>query len=593
MAAKYSIKNRNHKRRLETAHRDARHQIAVHLENRDEALREVVGRHYGLRGSSDDVPSNKIYKAVSTFGRQLAPRAPMSLVTSGKPDLAAIALKLQLALNYLIEYIELGKTLRKTAIDGITSMGIVKIGRSTGKIPGARRSTGQPFAGRVDMDDFTYDAAAVDFESASFIGNRYRVPYEWAMDTYKGPGRDKLKPAVYMPYTEEGTPKAETLSRADSHLADQYKQWVTPWDFWLPGTNELITFPSGASGEPIFDADLRTIEWGGPEKGPFKILSLGYVPNNAMPLPPVAHWLDLHKSFNAILNKTIHQAERQRNVGVGSRTNVEDGKRIMEVEDGTMVFVDDAGSAHEMSIGGPNQANMAAMMMLGQLFDAEAGNLSVLAGLSPQSQTASQDQLIAQNASKMVSDMQDAMREFTKEIVRDLAWWLFYDDQIDLPLTRRLDGTDYSVSTNFTASMRRGEFLDYNFDIDVYSMMDQTPQSRVQSVIQVITQLVIPMYPAMQQSGITVNFPAFLRMVAQYLNIPELNNILVFADQGQTPDEAVGDPPRKLDMATTRRYERVNRPAATKDGFEQAMMSFLMGKGQNNGESDRMFQGAA
>ena len=97
-------------------------------------------------------------------------------------------------------------------------------------------------------------------------------------------------------------------------------------------------------------------------------------------------------------------------------------------------------------MGGINTNSLAYAIQLDRILSRNAGNLDLLGGLSPQSDTVGQDELLASNASKRIADMQDRVTEFTTRIVKDLAWYLWNDPLIDLPLVKRLDGSDLEIA---------------------------------------------------------------------------------------------------------------------------------------------------
>jgi hypothetical protein len=176
--------------------------------------------------------------------------------------------------------------------------------------------------------------------------------------------------------------------------------------------------------------------------------------------------------------------------------------------------------------------------------------------------------------------MQGRMIGFTQGILKSLAWYLFYDREIELPLTKRLPGTNLSIQEVFSSEMMEGDFLDYNIEIEPYSMSPKTPSQRLQTISQVFSQFIAPFADAMSAQGITPNFEGLLKTIGRYADMPELVDILNY---GQTVAESPTAPvagPRE----TTRRYERVNRPGATKDGKNDVMMRLLLGGNPQSSE---------
>jgi hypothetical protein len=424
--------------------------------------------------------------------------------------------------------------------------------------------------------------SARHWDEIQFCGNQYRLPYELVMDSgfYNGPGRDRLTPSAQTNIDDLGDERAEAISQGiGSSDIEEYRDHVNLWDIWLPMENLLVTLPADGDGPP-----LRVVEWDGPERGPYQILRYEDVSGNIMPLPPVSLWMDMHELVNQIFCKIGRQAKRQKDI-LGVRTGGSaDGNRVINAGDGEAVNMDDPNNAREYKFGGIDQRNLAFMLSMKDLFSYLAGNLDSLGGLSPMSGTVGQDQLLAQNASKRVSDMQDRVIDFTSKVVRDLAFYLWNDPLIELPLVRRIKGIDMDIPVTFTPEQREGQFLDYNIDIEPYSMQHESPGMKLQTLVQVYTQFIAPNLQLMQQQGIAVNYEALLRIISKYSNMTELDDVLTFYDAPQIYQPGpVGEMPTKANTSH-RTYERINRPGATSQGKDAAMIQALLGGDTQNAE---------
>jgi hypothetical protein len=174
--------------------------------------------------------------------------------------------------------------------------------------------------------------------------------------------------------------------------------------------------------------------------------------------------------------------------------------------------------------------------------------------------------------------MQDRVITFAKEIINSLGFYLFNDPLINLPLTKPVPGfEELSVPVDFNALAMQGDFLDYNIEIEPYSMQHQSPQMKLQTLVQVFQQFIAPYVPMMAEQGIGINFEGLLRTIAKYANVSELNDVLEFtAPQNQYQRPPVGQAPAKF--GTTRHIsERVNRPGATRQGKDAALMQMMLG----------------
>jgi hypothetical protein len=563
-------------KRLQTAVKHSRKKLEAFRKNRVAAIRQYVGSHYGEASTTEKVPVNFIELATNIYTRQLAARAPRVLVTTRFKDLHPHASDLELAVNHLIKESKLAETMKSAVINALFGMGIVKIGMNVGAtayIEGAAHDVGQPFADSVDFDDWVHDATAKTWDEVAFAGNRFRLPHEYVMESDLFENKDELKPTSKFDLPGNSDDKAEDIGKSRGGSDDdEYMDYVELWELWLPKDNLMVTVTADDAAKV-----LRVVEWEGPENGPFHILGFSDVPNNVCPLPPVATWMDIHDLSNRIFRKLGRQAERQKTIlGVRAAAS-KDGKNIVEANDGDVVTIDNPDGAREYRFGGVDQVGLGFFMQNKQLFSWMAGNLDSLGGLSAMSETVGQDQLLSQSASKRVADMQDRVLNFAKSISRDMAWYLWTDPLINLPLVKRVEQANIDIPIDFTPEDREGDFLDYNFDIEPYSMQDPSPSSRLQTLSTVFTQYILPFAPTLQQQGIGINFENFLRAVGKYANMPELDGILTFMQPQQGPPQPVGQMPAKSPV-TTRNYVRTNRGGVTTQGKEQAMISQFMGQ---------------
>ena len=554
----------------------SRRQLQPFRQQRYEVIRQYVGYHYSDDGASDRVPVNLLELAINIYTQQMAARVPQVLVNTSFRQLRPMAANFELAVNQLLKEIRFGETIRLAVIDALFSLGIIKTGlerRASVEIAGYLHDVGQPFADTISLDNWVHDTTATRLEQCQFMGDRYRLPLELVKESKAFKNTDNLQATVKTAYNEDGDSKAESLSHGSQVDPDEYKEHVELWDIWLPCENLLITI--GAEGE---SKPLRVIEWDGPETGPYHLLSFSPVPGNIMPLAPSALWMDLHDLANRLFRKLGRQAERQKTV-LGVQSGAEDdGSRIIKANDGEALRMDNPDRAREYRFGGIDQPSLAFLLQVKDLFVYLGGNLDSLGGLSPMADTLGQDQLLAQNASKRVADMQDRVIAFTKDVINSLGFYLWNDPLINLPLTKRVPGMEeLSVATTFDAESREGDFLDYNIEIEPYSMQHQSPQMKLQALVQVFQQFIAPFAPMMAEQGIGINFEALLNTIGKYANVNELNEILEFSQpSGMYDKPMVGQPPQK--MGTTRHIsERVNRPGATRSGKDAALMQTLLG----------------
>ena len=545
-------------------------ELAAFREKRKDLISSYVGENYGHNdGNVRRTPLNMLELAVNTYTYRLASGTPKADVTTRYNELKPSAETLRLALDYLCENIHLGKTLNRIIVDALFSMGIAKVGINDSRemIRGFTEESGQPFVEAVSLDDFVYDTSAKNFDECQFFGNRLFVDLE----ALKKSGNYKNLDQVFSA-TEAGVRGESTLNEMSTgrrRSLSEYRDRAIIWEIFLPFENMIVST----------NEDLTTIiredEWTGPRNGPYHFLQFNYVPDNIMPLPPASLWLDIHNVANGIWEKLFDQAKRQKTILPFDGGSVEDAKRIQASGDGDVVHVNNVGKFAEVSFGGPRQETMALGLQLESIFSRYAGNLDIAGGLSPQGKTATQDAILNQNSSTRFEHMANKLTDFVSGIMKDLAYWMWTDPNINLPLVKR-PVKFVELKVNFNEREKKGEFLDYNFSIVPYSMNPKTPEQRVQEVIQLLQALYQPYAQLFAQSGVQLDVQALMKFLSEASGIPELNSILSFGNPVvgpvNTDNTSVDKPP------THSVYERINRPGASYEQQTNSLAQRMMGR---------------
>jgi len=565
--------------RLRSAMKAGRKKLRPFREARRNSISQYVGSNYSDDGSKDKVPVNLIEMMVVILLGQLAARAPKAMVKTPIRGLKPEASDLELGLNRLLEQVKLAGTLRRAAMDALFSVGVVKIGlcqKTTLEADGYTHHIGQPFADVVDLDDLEIDMIANSFDQVHFVGNRYRLPYSSVKDSnlYDPETLKKLNPSPRSSTLDDGEDKVESIGQGDTGSEDdECEDHVELIDVWLPFEKKVVTLAVDDNvGRP-----LRVVEWEGPDCGPYHWLSFVDVPNNLMPLSTISVVFDLADLANRLFRKAGRQAERQKTVFGFRGSGVEDAERLIKAQDGGSIRIDDSGPGQEFKTGGADQVTLAMFLQAKGLFTYLAGNLDALGGLSPQAGTLGQDQLLSVNASRRVSEMQNRMVEFSRGVITSLAWYLLNDPLIDMPLAKRVPGYEsIEVPVDISPENRKGDYLDFNFDVEPYSAQDVTPGQRLQTLTMFFQQFLVPFAPMLAQSGIQINFQGLLKLVAKYSNIDELTDILSMSIPPEEPD-VQGEKGKKMSPVTRREHVRINRPGSTEQGKDEAMMQMMLG----------------
>ena len=549
--------------------------LRVFRENRRKAVAQFVGAHYTDGGAEDKVPVNLLEMAVSIYRRHIVARNPQALVRTQKPELKPYANTARLAVNQHVRDIKLVRVLQQIFTDAFFCMGIAKVGlnrSNTVEVGGVYHNVGRPFVEAVSLDDLVIDMTARNLEGAQYIGNRYRLPLWQVRDSGLFDNVGWLKADNLKDY--DSSERVEEIQRGGDGRMEEYEEAVNLLDLWLPGEGEFVTY---AEQDLNMERPLRVMEWDGPEDGPYRFLGFEDVPDQLFPLPPVELWRDTHELYNMLFRKLGRQAERQKTLLGVMGDAQRDGERIGSASDGDIVTMDNPEKAKELTFGGVNPDNFNFVIALRDLFSWTAGNLDAIGGLGPQAPTATQEKLIAISSNKRVADLQERTVDFVGEVMRDLAWYLWNDPLNEMEVTKQVPGTDIQLQEMFGQPFHKGEWFDYQFTIQPYSMADKGPTDRMETIFQFLERVYMPLAEQAMAQGMVLSLEQVARLFAQYNDMDELEEIVVFSG-APSPLNAAEEPTPPKPPVTKRTYERISRPGATRKGSDVAMMALNSGK---------------
>lgn len=466
---------------------------------------------------------NLLDEAVGIIVPFLVSRNPRVNISSRRgtntPNVKLFAMVLELALTHLFDEIQFGqKTLRQTVVDSLFSMGIVKTGMDLTwqvRLGQSEETVGQPYAERIDFDDYIGDVTARCRAEMKLEGHKYRLPLEYVIDSGLYKHYDLLKPGLPT-YGDETSP--EKTAKNDNEKGDLRELWpsVELYDIWLPDDNLIITLPPEGQGSKI----MREVEADGPTGGPFDVLGYKFFPGSCVPIPPVYGWLDMNKTVNVITNKMKEQCEREKTIAVYPIDAAEDAEILKNAKHGELVGLVNSEAVKEITFGGWNEQSFPFVQFLLSRFAKTGPNLEVIGGKGVFGSTLGQEQMLQANAMHQLDDMVNQVYLFTKSIIKKLAWNLWSDPFITMPLIKRVAGKD--VQLHYSQAVREGDFFDYSFEIEPYSLSAMNPEMRYQRLLQLISQVVMPLVPMAAQQGVQLDITALVKEAAKYLQI---NNV--------------------------------------------------------------------
>jgi hypothetical protein len=571
--------------RLCEAARKARLVLKRPREERRAMVRQYVGRHWSEEGALERVPVNLLSLYVQIIGRNLIAKNPRVMLSTFDKSLKPTLSAMQVWANQQVERMDLAGTLRRVVVDALFSIGVTKVALadpSQSAAVGWSVPAGAPMCEQVDLDDLVYDVHARDFRECSYVGHRYRVPLDVVKDAKLfGKARLKLEPATHGQFNAEGDERIGVLGATTYANSDRgFEDYVDLWEFYLPRLRQVVTVADDhliGAQEGVNQEALAVKGWIGPECGPYHFLGFGVVPGNAMPKAPIQDLIDLHEAVNQGYRKVLRTLERIKELTFVSGSATNDAERVVKGNDGEVLRVDHPDLIKQVVTAGAALGPVVTLTTsLKDLFVYMGGNLDALGGLSPQAKTLGQDKLLSENSSRTVMDMQETTITHVSDVCKSLCWYWWHDPVQVQKSVHSLPGLPAIQTVRMVnpQDRQRGKFEDLDIRVDPYSLQFASPETRMAKLNQVVTQIVIPMMTLLVQQGIAFDINAYLKKIAQYMDLPDLADIVTIIEASPQQTTGASNPQTSVKPAQTERtYNRTNTPGQTREASDRNLMA--------------------
>jgi len=501
-------------------------------------VEEYAGDGYGASSSNEgrkrELVVNLLHQTVSAYMMSLAANRPKVLVSTRRRNLRGFARHYQLALNNLIEEIGLVHTIRRWVLDSFFSIGVVKAHMSDSAVVELERDVyadpGRPFASNVSLDNFVADTSAKKWSEAEFVGDVYRIPYEdleddtiWDQEAVK-----LVRPGSKMEVSED---RLENIGKGYETDADEFRPMVDLVDLWLPREGKVVTYPCDFRNGSLkpYGKPLAEMEWTGSDLGPYHILSFDDVPENLMPVGPATHLSPLARHINNVYRKQVRSARDFKEVQTYTAGAEKSARNLQAAKHGELVCINDPNEIASIKLGGVDQQNQMFMLNMIDHFDNLAGNLSALAGLGPQADTLGQERLIHGAMSGRVAQMASRVTDAVVLLVRDLGRMLWDDDVNSIPGELQWEGLDgVFADSPWKPGDREGQHSDYDISIDVYSMSYKSPSERAKAILELVTNVYVPLGQMLMMQGGTIDMRQLNDTLAELMDLPRLKDVIRF-----------------------------------------------------------------
>lgn len=518
--------------------------------------REFGGAWYGnftdigARAESDKRPVNLLYQFVRTYLPNLVGPKVKVKVTAKGMHMRAQATVRELMINRMLEEMKFTRTWRAVVQDALTGgLGICRVGLRAGgssyKVNGEMYDMGQPYAVRVDLDDFVRDPQSRDPLEDCWRAFRYRVSR-----------RELLDLGIYDPDLVNSIPMigyAGAMTRGESDEIMGNRQDIDPidekvelWDvLYYHGDKVLEGTLAGNMNAWLMEPH----EYEGREGAPLELLSLIDMPNNAMPVSPCASILDLHLAMGASAAKMTRQLLKTKLQYVVDGTQGEDTAMEMRDADDQEIFHGDASTIAALKSGGMLPEMIPAFDWLENQAN-KATAIHLLNGSEDTSKTATMGSYMQGNASVLLNDWRGLCSEACSNVMRTLAWYYDTDPRLNRTFSYKLpNGAETDVV--YDAEAKEGDFGDFMWELAPFVDTAMDPSLKMRRFGEFMT-----------AAG------SFLPMVMQFGG-DMVAAVEVMADQYQVPEIADIFPTQGLEQMSQMMQQRFGNPGQSAPGQQQ------------------------
>ena len=436
-------------------------------------------------GSTFD-PANSMFEYVSLVLPRLIYDNPTCRVTSRRPiQQRMTAEKMQIALNLWCRSTGFRETMQAIAVDAFFAWGVAL----TRQQPMAGQSTSSdapkylPKVYRINPEHFFVDPAALDLTNCKYMGHKYVCGKHDLLELAK---KDKTYDAKAIEKIAEGSGASDLREGYRSSYAG-YRDEIAVYDVWIPESTpkkdgkyhgKIYTFAmnSEAYATDPDDKDYgqirEPVDYYGPRTGPYSIFGLYTVPNSPYPLSPLVAANPIIRDLNNHYRSITYGAGAYKRLVLVDSKNRTLAQQIKDSPDLFVIPVDtlDADRVVPLEIGGITQQQIAYVSDLQSRIDKLSGMSEVHRGEISGDATATEIS-VAESASGMrMAHMQRQFRAALESVMQKVAWYMFHDDRVALPLGQEGIELLNEVDPVFKGGSGAGNYEDLDLEIDPYSV---------------------------------------------------------------------------------------------------------------------------
>jgi hypothetical protein len=104
-----------------------------------------------------------------------------------------------------------------------------------------------------------------------------------------------------------------------------------------------------------------------------------------------------------------------------------------------------------------------------------------------------------------------------------MCWFFWSDPLISVPQVKRIEGYG-DIEVTFDRAARDGEFWDYEFEVEPYSMQRLSPSVEFNRVLSLLTQWILPSAQIGASQGAALDVPAVTKYLGKMAGIRGMDN---------------------------------------------------------------------
>lgn len=543
-----------------------------------------AGPAYGDPEDKSEVYVNKLAQFVDAWTMLLAANRPRVDISTRHKALKPFAVHYEAALNDLVTEIGLEHTIRRWVLDAFFCAGIVKVHlKDSAEIEFENNiwmDPGTPFASNVSLYDFVCDMSVKNWAEMRYAGNMYQISLSDLKEGIERGLYDKSVASQAVARCKSGGDEDRLEHLTRDSVVEPFEKSVDLADIWIASEGKVLTFLVENRNEFIINqSPIAEMEWTEPDCSPYHLLGFNDVPDNIMPVSPTSHLNSLARLINNLYRKAA-RAERRRKTNLTFAPGGKgDATTSTKANDGETIAIQDPSKLKIMEWGGAAPESVAFLQGAMQDIDESGGNVPLLLGTGQQADTLGQEELLHTASNRKVGQMQYRVFDAVRLLLRSLGYMLWEDQFKEVVTTIPVTG-DYEAQAHWKPGDREGNFLDYNFAPNVYSMAYRPPAAQAQMLDQLLQMVYMPMGDMLMQQGGVIDMAKLAQYHAEKYGLEEMEDIIKFsappAVTGPGPTTETHKPP-----VTSREYTRNSVAKPTNDRVEKQKQWMQMASGRN------------